>query len=198
MPKIGAVFCPRCGLPDVVSVKECPDCSHLPGSFSLNRSLWRYQDPARQAVQLFKFNKRVHLAVTFATEMVANLFCILPHGYDIITYVPMHFQAVRQRGYNQSEILACELAYQVGLPCEGLLQKAWLPVPQHQLSREERLQSLRDKAFSCDPKAQQQGLIKGRILLVDDVFTTGATAHYCSTKLMECGAEEVAVLSIAR
>ena len=198
MPAIGRIFCPRCGLPEIHDAKECPDCSLLPGSFSINRSLWRYRDPASKVVQLYKFQKRIHLAVIFAEQMAAKLFCILPREYDIITYVPMHPQAERQRTYNQSEVLARELAYRVGLPCEGMLQKAWLPVAQHQLSRQERLENLRDKAFSPDSKAQKQGLIKGRVLLVDDVFTTGATAHHCSLILSNNGAEEVAVLTIAR
>ena len=198
MPIIEAPYCPRCNLPGVVDSSHCPDCSHLKHSFTQSRSLWRYEENAKKAVQLFKFEKRIHLVVVLAQQIHEKLLCQTAWDYDIITYVPMHPKAERSRGYNQSEALARELASLVNVPCYGLLQKAFIQAPQHLLSREERLRSLQSNVFSISTAAKEENIVAKRILLIDDVLTTGVTAHVCSLKLLEAGASQVVVATIAR
>ncbi|MCL2497642.1 MAG: ComF family protein [Symbiobacteriaceae bacterium] len=198
LPPILSPYCPRCGLPGVDLARECPDCAGIPPSFLLNRSLWRYQGEVQKLVGLFKFSKRAHLAYTFAQAMHKNLFCNLEDNYDIITYVPMHYQGVRERGYNQSELVARELSALTGIASLGLLQKPTRGTPQHFLGREDRWAALSQGVFTVSTSTLRRRLVSGKVLLIDDVFTTGATAHYCSQALLLAGAAQVAVLTVAR
>ena len=109
----------------------------------------------------------------------------------------MHTLAVRQRGYNQSEELALELGTCTGLPVLPLLEKRLLSTPQHRLGREERWHQLRQGAFGLAPGVLHQANL-GSVILIDDVMTTGATAHYCSQLLLGAGALRVGVLTVAR
>ena len=193
MPWIEAPFCPRCGLPGIRNQDRCPDCRDIPPSFRFNRSLWQYQGEARRVITLFKFERRPHLAYVLAEKIWQNLFCNLTSSYDILTYVPMYPKAERVRGYNQSRLLAERLATLTGLPCESLLAKKMPSDPQHLLSREQRWDSLRSQVFSLTASPGSK-----KVLLIDDVLTTGATAHFCSQLLLEAGAVEVVVLSLAR
>ena len=198
LPWIKEPFCPRCHLPDVDSVKDCPDCQGLPHGFRLNRSLLRYEDSGRELMHLYKFRNRIHLARFFAAEIAKKIICILPETYDIISYVPMHPQAVRQRGYNQSEILAKELSLRCDIPCRELLRKLSISVPSSQLTRDERWLPERGEPYVLHQKAREHLSSSPKVILVDDVLTTGATAHFCSMLLREAGAKEIAVLTVAR
>jgi len=193
MPWIEGLICPRCGLPDVDNQRSCPDCGHMGASFSASRALWRYQADAKTVVHLYKFQKRVHLAHALAELMVHRLLPLFPYTYDVVTYVPMQQRAVRARGYNQARVLAEQVSIRAHIPCQGLLHKAQSIRPQHRLRREDRLQNI-EGAFAV----ASGSTIPLRVLLVDDVVTTGTTVHGCSLALLEAGASEVGILSIAR
>ena len=200
MPPIGTIACPRCSLPGIYTVAECPDCRHLPDSFTQNISVWLNEGDAARVIQLFKFSSRIHLAKIFATVMVQKLIAaehisVPCTEFDLITFVPMHPFSERNRGYNQARVLAEEIALIMGLECRGLLIKKDLTKAQHFLNREERLSPSRGAVFALadnDPTPYQ------RVLLVDDILTTGATVHFCSQKLLEGTVAEVTVLTLAR
>ena len=193
MPWIEGLVCSRCGLPDVDNQGSCPDCGHMDASFSTSHALWRYQADAKNVVHLYKFQKRVHLAHALAELMVQRLLPLYPCTYDVVTYVPMQQRAVRARGYNQARVLAEQVAIRAHMPCQGLLRKVQSIRPQHRLRREERLHNI-EGVFTVASGVT----VPLRVLLVDDVVTTGTTVHACSIALLEAGASEVGILSIAR
>ena len=193
MPKISAPLCPRCGRPDVFDASFCPDCQTLPPSFTTNRSLWLYQDQAKEILQLFKFNKRPHLAYLLA-HLLSELYQSQEFSSDLLTFVPMSNQAMRLRGYNQSTLVTAEIARILSLPMTEVLVKDKKVKAQHFLSREERWLNLNDQSFHLNKPLPPNA----KVLLVDDVFTTGATAHFCSLALLRGGASEVRLLTVAR
>lgn len=113
---------------------------------------------------------------------------------DLVTWVPIHPRKLKLRGYNQAELLAKALSFNLGLPCMDLLSKKKETKPQSKLNREERLKNILG-VFEPKPSIMVFGK---RILLVDDVITTGATASECARVLKKMGAEKVYVLALAR
>ncbi|MCM8761068.1 MAG: hypothetical protein NC938_05160 [Candidatus Omnitrophica bacterium] len=114
----------------------------------------------------------------------------------MITFVPLHSKKLHERSFNQSEILALKIARACNLPAHSCLEKTSHTKNQNDLTRQERLKNLTD-AFRI--KASSAHLVRGRrILLIDDVMTTGATLNECSRVLKNGGALEVRCLTLAR
>jgi ComF family protein len=114
---------------------------------------------------------------------------------DLIFPVPLHVKRLRQRGFNQAGLLAKAFGHLVGLPVlfQVLTRKSWTE-PQTRLNREERLKNVRD-AF----RVTDIGKVKSmRILIIDDVFTTGTTLNECAKTLKRAGASEVHALTVSR
>ncbi len=113
-------------------------------------------------------------------------------GYDCITPIPLHMSRLSQRGFNQSAEIARPLAARLGIPiCSGLLTRNTATRRQSGLTRKERAQNLRG-VFTAPPLHGQ------RILLLDDIMTTGATLHEAATCLLKAGAAAVDIAVIAR
>jgi ComF family protein len=113
-------------------------------------------------------------------------------GYDALVPVPLHPKRLRERGYNQAELLARELGGRIGLPVLDLLERAKATKPQWDLDKESRLKNLAG-AFTAG--AETKGL---SLLLIDDVCTTGASLEECGRALHRAGAERVAAFVFAR
>lgn len=156
-----------------------------------------YNNVTGRAIKALKFHTR-----TATVEALTRMLCrrydeVFVSGMvDVILPVPLHKNRLRQRGYNQSELLAKELSRHTGIPMSPhLLERARDTKPQSSLSgRTERIGNLKD-AFTC-PQPQ---LIQGRrILLIDDVCTTGSTLVECAHELHRCGAKCVMALTVMR
>ena len=114
---------------------------------------------------------------------------------DLMVPVPLHPKRLRWRGFNQSLLLARQVSRRYDVPVDPfVLERRRETVAQTQLTEEERRQNVRG-AFEADPKKSLKGR---RVLLVDDVYTSGATVNECSRVLMRAGAREVTVLTLAR
>ena len=114
---------------------------------------------------------------------------------DVVVPVPLHWDRERQRGYNQASLISKPLARKLGLPHKAVLLMRTRPRPDKQvLSLEERWESVRG-AFATRPGSQVDNK---RVLLVDDVMTTGATLDACARALLESGAKSVLGLTVAR
>jgi competence protein ComFC len=174
----------------------CRACQDHTYAFDLARSYASYDGSIVQALLLLKFEPILPLAAWFA-DRLAELVRSRPEDFpvDVVIPVPLHPQRERERGYNQAGLIARPLARKIGLPYRPILLVRTRPRPDKQLlSLEERWESVRG-AFATQKGTRVDNL---RVLLVDDVMTTGATLDACSRALRDAGAKQVIGLTVAR
>lgn len=188
--KINPPFCARCGRP--LPSGACSYCRRITMHVDGVRALAFFEGEMREAIHAFKYNRRVELAPIFGT-MLKDYLAVHALPAEVIIPVPLHPDRERARGYNQAQLVANELGAQTKLPVlERSLVRARVTQAQFELNATERRANVRD-AFIAD------GQVKGtRVLLVDDVCTTGATMDECSIALRKCGAQSVWGLALAR
>ena len=156
----------------------------------------RYENIIREKIIQYKFNEKSYLYKTFAKFIIKNKkmyrFFKL---YDIIIAVPMHKNKKAVRGYNQCELIAKEIAKQTGLDFEeNILIKVKNTNVQSTLTKLQRMKNVKDAFFVKDIEK-----IRGKkIILIDDIYTTGSTVNECSKVLKKAGAKEICVATIAR
>jgi ComF family protein len=192
--------CARCDQPFVSQAAtnytpdhQCQQCQERPPDFHRAWTLFPYLPPLREAICSFKYRGKHMLARPLARLMINAL----PSGIDVdvILPVPLHQARLRAREFNQSLLLADQLGRYLGLPVSATnLVRAAATEPQTTLTRQARLQNLR-KAFAV---RRPQDIAEKRILLVDDVFTTGTTVNECAKTLRKAGSGPVFALTLAR
>lgn len=196
---ITAPQCARCGLPfafDEGPAVLCGGCTAHPPRFHRARAVMRYGDVAASLVIGLKHADRLHFVPTLG-EWLARAGAPLLDQAQVIVPVPLHRWRLLGRRYNQSALLARSVSRLTGVPLlvDGLIRKRATP-PQTRLRRSQRLRNVRG-AFTVS--AARRGEIADRhILLIDDVMTTGATAEACAKALMDAGAGQVDLLTLAR
>jgi ComF family protein len=185
-------LCPRCGRPFAQAIL-CQECLARPSSLTGIRSVTWHVSPIADAVHALKYEGLRVLAEPLG-EMLAR-YCelaALPTG--IVVPVPLHPSRLRERGYNQSLLLAKALTRRIGLPLEpALLIRERNTRSQVGLSPAARHANVAG-AFRC----QSTSLDGERVLLIDDVMTTGATTVACADALLAVGAAEVWALTLSR
>ncbi len=192
--------CARCDRPFVSPVAtefspdhHCQTCLERPPSYTKAWTLYPYLPPLQDAIRLLKYNARPSLAEPLARLMLAALPPSL--SIDLIMPVPLHPRRLREREFNQALLLADRLRAALHAPVVYTNLVRVLPAAaQTSLSRKERLRNLRG-AFAVRTPAEVAGK---RIVLVDDVFTTGATVNECAKTLRKSGSGDVFVLTLAR
>lgn len=188
--------CPRCALPyptENGTDHLCEGCLREDPPFSGVAAAGVYDGPLRRAVHRLKYGGEIALDRPLAELLDEAVDRQLP-GFrpDLIVPVPLHRQRLRERGYNQSLLLARRLGKLRGVPAPCRLLARTRPTPPQQgLTAAARRANLRG-AFAL------RGKVAGRVLLVDDVLTTGATARECGRILKEGGASHVAVAVLGR
>lgn len=188
---IGERFCERCGRADEDKPSGCRNCKETK-NVDLSRSVFVYSGGVEKLIRKFKYDGGKYLTDYFA-ELLQNEYIKNYFSADIITFVPMTGLSEFERGYNQSELLAESLSKRVGAPVLDLLTKKKETHHQAGLDYSERQKNLIG-AFSLEKKS----LVKGKkILVVDDVLTTGATADEIAKVLKNGGAKSVYLLTIA-
>lgn len=192
-------FCERCGLPypgDFTAPFECANCCEMKLHFSSARSAVVAHSVVREVVHRYKYQRAL-----WFEPFLSNLFLCqaLPAlhrpDWDFIVPVPLHAVKHREREFNQAERLAARLSAASGIP----LNSKWLrrirpTATQTLLTRQQRAANMRG-AFAVRPGVQLDG---ERVILVDDVFTTGATTSACAEVLRAAGAGDVCVWTMAR
>ncbi len=189
-------LCTLCGEPfatDSGPNHTCGDCITRRIPFSLARSVYTYKSAVLTAIHKFKYNGKTVLARPLGQLMAAKA-AELPVTPDIIVPVPLHEKRLRSRGFNQSLLLAEEISRHTDTDLDYLnLQRVLYTKPQITLKAKARERNVTG-AF----RLKNSGPFKGKkVLLIDDVFTTGATIRECSKILKRAGAE-VFALTLAR
>ena len=191
--------CSSCGLPFQSFYDDsehlCADCILQMPSFSGARSFGYYTAELSRLIQEFKFHGRRNLVDLLAPLLAGTFFDNWGReDFDLIEAVPLHQKRKRQRRYNQSDLLARSLASRIAIPRQQVLVRIRSTLPQVGLTDSQRQKNVRN-AFRChNPERVRQK----RILLVDDVMTTGATVASAAQALMNAGAMRVSVLTVAR
>lgn len=192
-------FCDRCGLPHegaITVAYRCGNCADLELHFDHARSAARASGPLLEAIHAYKYRRAVWLE-PFLTRVLlrAAVPGLRAQGWDLVVPVPLHCLKEREREFNQSERLARALARALELPVEPRALRRVIPTrTQTRLSREERRGNVKN-AFQVSGRGGVQGR---RVILVDDVFTTGSTTNECARALRVGGAHGVCVWTLAR
>ncbi|HEX77238.1 MAG TPA: ComF family protein [Dehalococcoidia bacterium] len=191
LPRIQPPLCRRCGLP-LPQDTTCWGCREWRDLDGL-RSVFRFEGLVRQAIHKLKYENLKALARPLA-ELLASYMSDNPMPAELMMAVPLHPRRLRERGYNQSALVTRELGRLLPLPvAEGVLVRRRHTSPQAKADSAEMRRRNVAQAFEC-----REGLRGQRVLLVDDVCTTGATLESCAAALKAGGAPSVWALTIAR
>ena len=196
-------LCAQCGRPIVsatvtqsISAPQCHMCRRGAYDFDLARSFGAYTSAMARAILMLKYGEVTPLGSWFA-KLLAQLVARDPDSFaaDAVVPVPLDSGRLRERGYNQAELIARPLARILGAPFRSYLLVRMHPRPNKlRLTRRERWETVRG-AYATHKGAEVDKL---RVLLIDDVFTTGATLDACSQALRRAGASRVVGLTVAR
>lgn len=188
-------FCQHCGRPFKTGRSSCAHCRDHPTSVKRTRALGLYQGALSCIIHLLKYEQKPSLARRLGL-MMSTLVLRDPwfSSADLVIPVPLHPVRERERGYNQSRLLARAVSESTGLPLAShILMRRRNTRSQTDLPPEERLDNVAD-AFAV---RRPQTIEGKRILLVDDVTTTGSTLHFCGTALLAVRVQEVYAITCA-
>ncbi|MGB3681133.1 MAG: ComF family protein [Rubrobacteraceae bacterium] len=188
LPWIGEPACRRCGLPTAFEVLVCEECKNVDFGFESARAPLRYEGVGKRIVHALKYSGYLRVVERLMAPMMREA---VTADFDLIVPVPLHPYRLRRRGFNQAGLMARGLADKIKKPVSDRLEAVRITRDQVELSAAERRSNV-EGAFRA------RGAVRGRVLLVDDVFTTGATLSAGSAELRRAGAAEVYALSLCR
>jgi competence protein ComFC len=198
-PRIRPPFCAKCSQPFAGAITgsfTCANCADRELHFDAAVSAYRSRGVVREVIHSFKYSRRIHLRHLVGRWLAEALADprLVGRRFDLIVPVPLHPARQRERGFNQAELLALALHRSTGLLVRNVLQRTRYTTTQTQFDRSERMENLRG-AFRLRRGSNVQDL---RMLLVDDVLTTGSTLSECASVLHEAGALSVHAATAAR
>ena len=197
--RIVAPFCDRCSEPfegSITSVFSCANCAHRTIYFDAAVAAYRGRGIVREIIHEFKYARQMHLRHLIGHWLCAALDDerLREVSFDLIVPVPLHPARERERGFNQARLLAESLSAEISLPSRLVLERVRYTTTQTALDRSERMENLHN-AFRLRKNANVRGL---RVLLIDDVLTTGSTLSECARVLKRAGAISVHAATAAR
>ena len=197
--RIVAPFCQKCSEPfegSITSEFTCANCAHRTIHFDAAVSAYRGRGMVREIIHEFKYGRQIHLRRLVARWLHAALDDERLRGrrFDVVVPVPLHATRLRERGFNQASLLAALLSAHTSIPSKPLLDRIRYTTTQTALDRSERMENLHN-AFRLRKNADVRGL---RVLLIDDVLTTGSTLSECARVLKRAGALSVHAATAAR
>jgi ComF family protein len=196
---VSSPLCTICGVPFATENgidHICGHCLTTRRPFAGARAAARFEGPLQELIHRFKYGKKIHLSRPLGLLTATVLGDFHPAvSADCIVPVPLHRRRLRERGFNQSQLIGRILAksWEIPLSVHNLRRIRWT-TPQTGLSAAERERNIRG-AFAVVKPDRLEGK---RLLLVDDVYTTGSTVTECAKTLRQSGAKEVYVVTVAR
>ncbi len=192
LPVIEGRRCAKCGKPAAARQVLCDDCVSTKHLFAQGAGVFLYDDVMRETVSCFKYRGRREYGPVLGSLMLQSTRGLIAAWKpDIIMPVPLHPKRLAGRGFNQAELLAEPLARGCGIPLEsGILYRRTDTAAQKTLGRQERRRNL-EGAFAC-----RDVPLPERILLVDDIYTTGSTVDACAAVLLAKGASRIFFLTL--
>jgi ComF family protein len=198
-PRIRPPFCAKCSEPfsgAITGSFACANCAHRTVHFDAAVSVYRSRGIVRKLVHEFKYGRRQFLRHALGRWLAETLddARLRDRHFDMIVPVPLHPARERERGFNQAALLADVMSRDAEIPLRDLLQRVRYTTTQTEFDRNERMENLRG-AFRL---RKNRDVRDSRVLLVDDVLTTGSTLSECARVLKEAGAISVHAATAAR
>ena len=190
LPSVGRPVCARCGTPTAFETFVCDACKGLDFGFESACAPLRYEGVGEEIVHALKYRGYTKVVERLAAPLMLG---VLDRAgrFDAVVPVPLHRSRLRRRGFNQAELLARGVAAGLDAPVFDTLEAVRRTRDQVELTAAERRANV-EGAYAF------RGRVRGRVLLVDDVFTTGATMSSCAETLLRGGAQEVHAVSLCR
>ena len=192
---IGEPRCMKCGKPlkKTDTQQFCYDCTVKRHFYERGVAVFAYTDGIKQSIYQFKYHDKREYAAFYGRQAAQQCGALIGKwDIDLVLPVPMYAAKQRKRGYNQAELIARELSKNLNLICASeILVRTRKTTPMKELNDEERRKNV-ERAFLV-----KENVVKyKKILLVDDIYTSGATMEACTRILLEAGISEVYILSI--
>jgi competence protein ComFC len=189
LPMVGSPVCRRCGLPTAFTTYVCEECKNVDFGFESAMAPLKYEGVGKKIVHALKYRGYKRVVERLAVPLMLQ---VLGDGrFDAVVPVPLHRSRLRKRGFNQAELLARGVAERMKATVSDTLQVVRSTRDQVELSAAQRRANVAGAYAATEP-------LRGKLLLVDDVFTTGATMSACAATLLRAGAEEVHAVSLCR
>lgn len=195
LPYVEEPVCSRCGKPLEEERSEyCYDCEKRTWAYQQGKALWLYSGAVKESLYRFKYHNRREYARYYGKELVRVYGAWMEaRRIQVIVPIPLSRKRLRQRGFNQAELVAREVGRRMNLPVDcSLLSRVRDTKAQKSLNEEERKNNLK-KAFKTGTNKVQLD----HILLIDDIYTTGNTMNEAAKELKRAGAERIYCLSIS-
>jgi ComF family protein len=189
LPGIEGPLCGRCGAPTAFEAYGCSECRTRDFSFEAARSPLRYEGVGKEVVHALKYRGYTRVVEKVAAPLMGG--AAFGRRFDAVVAVPLHRSRLAKRGFNQAELLARAVSGRIGAPYVGALRSTRRTRDQITLTAAGRRENVKG-AYAA------KGPVTGAVLLVDDVYTTGATSSECAGALLGAGAREVYALTLCR
>ena len=194
LPQINGKICLRCGEPLGSIANYCLNCKNSKHYFKKNLSAFTYEKPISDHIMNLKYKKKKYLGEIF-TGFLVQKYIELGIMADVVIPVPLHPNRLKERGYNQAEIIAKPLSEKLNIPLVLDAIERVKDTPKQSLSKSHQDRALNIKdAFKIINKNQIKDKV---VLLIDDVYTTGSTLSECAKVLLKAKAKEVYCLTVA-
>ncbi len=184
--------CNYCGKPVKEGLTFCPKCWEMSSYTDRFLTACYYRGPIKNIIKNLKYKNRGYLA-NILSEILFNRYSkIVKPEFDLIVPVPLHAGKLEKRGYNQAALIAKNLSKKTKIPlANSIVKRVKTTKPQYQLTRKERIKNLKNAFRSTK-------ILHGeRVLLIDDVATTGSTVQNCASVIVKAGSGKVSALVIA-
>ena len=186
--------CLKCGKPvDDTETEFCYDCSRVRHLYSQGVGVWAYTNEIKNSIYQFKYHNKREYGEFYGIELKNQYEAIIKSwNADVLIPVPLHKSKLRKRGYNQAEIIANSIGKLLDIPVDSqLLNRNKKTLAQKELNDKERLKNL-ENAFNIGEKVVKYN----KVILVDDIYTTGTTIDSCSKILIDAGVDKVYYISL--